>query len=137
MCGSRPTLVSSGGRICATEQARRCCIERMNRRIPLCNLALSWLPATALSRVGCRRSAASTPVPTTAQTPTLGTAGAAWEYKTVELQESPDGERAMGQMKEAMQEFRREGWLVLRNSQPLPQPDGTTHRKYALKRAKQ
>jgi len=45
-------------------------------------------------------------------------------------------ESSDAQMKETMQEFRREGWLLLWASKPLPQPDGTIHRKYDLKRAK-
>ena len=103
----------------------------MNTRSPLCIEALCWLTATALSWVGCRGGSTSTRVPTTAQAPHLGIADAAWEYKTVEVEESSDA-----QMKETMQEFRREGWLLLWASKPLPQPDGTIHREYELKRPK-
>lgn len=82
-----------------------------------------------VSSVGCRHSA---------DAPTG--AGAARivenseEYKTVEVEESTDQERAIAQMKERMQHFQAEGWIVLSVSKPLPQSDGTIHRKYSLRR---
>ena len=97
---------------------------------------LAWLAATAVSLVGCRGGVTAARAPTTAQAPDEGTGDAAWEYKTIEVDEAPDRDRAIAQMKETMQKFQQEGWLVLAISKPLPQPDGTIHRSYSLKKAR-
>jgi len=61
----------------------------------------------------------------------------AWEFKTVERQESPDQAERQRQLRQQMQDFEREGWLVVSFSAPLPQADGTLHRKYEVKRVRQ
>lgn len=54
----------------------------------------------------------------------------AWDYRTVEEEMSNDD------LRQHMQEWAREGWAVLAISRPLPQPDGTLHRKVELRRAR-
>lgn len=108
----------------------------MNTRIDLGIAALACL-ATVVPLVGCQHGAVSPRDAATGQTVPARTPDAALEYKTVEVEESPDKERAIGQIQEKMLEFQREGWAVLSVSKPLPQPDGTVHRKYSLSRAKQ
>jgi hypothetical protein len=56
------------------------------------------------------------------------TNAAAWEYKTVE---KPMSE---ADLRQQVEQWQREGWAVLWISAPLPQPDGTVHRKVELRR---
>lgn len=109
----------------------------MNTRNAFCIAGLAWLAATAVFLVGCHGHATSTRVTTTAPAPAVGAGDAAWEYKTLDTEESPDRELAIAQMKARMQQFQHEGWLVRSISKPLPQSDGTIHRKYNLARLKQ
>jgi hypothetical protein len=55
----------------------------------------------------------------------------AWDYKTVEA------EMSESDLRQRMQDWSREGWMVLSISKPLRQPDGTILRRSELRRARQ
>ncbi len=60
-----------------------------------------------------------------------------WDHKTVEMVVSAEPGRAKEQLRQQMQAFQAQGWVVLAVSKPLPQNDGTVIRRYELKREKQ
>jgi hypothetical protein len=56
------------------------------------------------------------------------------DYRNVEVQEPSDPKESKAQMQRQIQEFRQQGWVIFAVSEPLPQPNGTTLRRYTLRR---
>jgi hypothetical protein len=82
--------------------------------------------------LGCQRDGgAASDAPIVARAASASTNTAGWEYKTVEEAMSES------ELRQQMGQWQREGWAVLSISKPLPQPDGTVHRKVELKRTRQ
>jgi hypothetical protein len=108
----------------------------MNTKQVICVTALVCAAVSATSWLGCERSSSSNSSALRDDSSMSKNNDPGWEYKSVETVISPDPEQQIGQLKQQMQGFAQDGWLVLSSSKPLAQPDGTMNRKYELKRAR-
>jgi hypothetical protein len=93
-------------------------------------MTLAGLALGAGFWAGCQASKGSPGrVIWTSQTDSAG------EYRTVDLEESPDPQKSQADLKERAKELLEEGWLIVAVSPPERQEDGTLKRRYMLKRA--
>jgi hypothetical protein len=108
----------------------------MKARI-VCLAALWMCAASAAFCSGCKRNVSPASDTPGVKSSLRASNDVAWEYKTVERLESTDQAERERQLRLQMQDFQREGWLVVSFSKPVPQTDGTLHRKYEVKRIRQ
>lgn len=91
---------------------------------------LTGIAVSASLWLGCHRAGSSASPARDVARASEPNQDAGGECKTVE--------RAMSEtdLRQQMDQWQREGWAVLSISKPLPQPDGTVHRKVELKKTR-
>jgi hypothetical protein len=128
--------VQRRGRSLATKSAQRCSIRKMKTKTILCVVTVAFAAVAASIWLGYHQGGTSTNSPPLEGSSPPMTNGPSREYKTVEREFSRDSAISGEQINQQMQAFADEGWAVASASAPLPQPDGTIHRKFEVSRAK-